>query len=84
MGKLRGLYKEESPNSSLVKIDDRGFLEDFQKTWTLHNKLEPQQLDYAGQIARIESAGFYRGSDELYKLVGIPGIWHERCLRIVH
>jgi hypothetical protein len=24
-----------------------------------------------------------RGGDELYELDGVPGIWHESCLRVV-
>jgi hypothetical protein len=38
-------------------------------------------LDYADRVARVESVGFYHGGDELYKLQGITGIWHEQCLR---
>ena len=25
---------------------------------------------------------FYHGGDPLYKLAGIPGLWHEQCLRL--
>jgi len=81
MGKTKGLYKEEFPKGSAVQIADRLFLEDFLKTWKLHNKLEPEQLSYAGQIAEVESVGFYRDGDELYRLKDVPGIWHEQCLR---
>jgi len=80
MGKTKGPYKEEFPKGCAVKIASRSSLEDFLKTWRLHNKLQPEQLDYAGQIAEVESVGFYHGGDELYKLKGIPGIWHEQCL----
>jgi hypothetical protein len=41
------------------------------------------QFEYAGTIAEIESVGFYQGGDELYKLKGLPGIWHEVCLEDV-
>ena len=27
--------------------------------------------------------GFYHGGDELYKLKGMPGVWHEQCLKEV-
>jgi len=64
-----------------VRIASRPLLEDFLETWTLHHKLEPDQLNYAGQIAEVESVGFYHGGDELYKLKGAPGIWHEQCLK---
>jgi hypothetical protein len=80
MGKIKGPYKEEFPKGSMVKIASRSALEEFLKTWKLHNKLQPQQLSYAGQIAEVESVGFYHGGDELYQLKGIPGIWHEECL----
>lgn len=77
---MKGIYKEEFPKGSKVKIARREFLEEFLKTWKFHNKLKPDQLNYADQIAEVESIGFYHGGDELYKLNGIPGIWHEQCL----
>ncbi|MGH9448759.1 MAG: hypothetical protein ACRD3O_24040 [Terriglobia bacterium] len=80
MGKAKGPYKAEFPEGSAVKIASRSSLENFLKTWKRHNKLEPDQLNYAGQVAAVESVGFYHGGDELYKLKGIPGIWHEQCL----
>jgi hypothetical protein len=77
----KGLYKEEFPKSSSVKIASRSVLQNFLDTWRLHNKLAPEQFDYADQLAEVESVGFYHGGDELYKLKGIPGIRHERCLK---
>ena len=44
-------------------------------------KLEPGQLNCTGQVAEVESVGFYHGGDVLYKLKGMPGTWHERCLK---
>ena len=82
MGKINGPYKEEFPKGSTVKIASRVFLENFLTTWKYHNKLEPNQLEYAGQVAKVESVGFYHGGDELYKLEGVPGIWHEQCLAV--
>jgi hypothetical protein len=81
MGKTKGLYKEDFPEGSLVKIAGRSSLENFLETWQRHNKLQPEQLDYADEIAEVQSVGFYHGGDELYKLKGIPGIWHEQCLK---
>jgi len=83
MGRTRGFYKEEFPKGSVVKIVSRSFLENFLKTWRLHNKLQPGQLEHAGGIAEVESVGFYYGGDELYRLKGVPGIWHEQCLEDV-
>ena len=65
---------------TLVKIVDRDFLENFMRTWKLHNKLQPDQLDYAGKAGIIKSVGFYHGGDELYQIEAVPGIWHECCL----
>lgn len=81
MGKTKGPYREEYPVGTLVKIADRAVLEDFIRTWKLHNKLEPMQLDYAGRAGKVKSVGFYFGGDELYQVEGMPGIWHECCLQ---
>ena len=81
MGKTKGPYKEEFTKGSVVKIADSAFPENFLKTWTLHDKLTPEQLNYANQIAEVESVGIYFGGDELYKLKGVPGLWHEQCLK---
>lgn len=74
------IYHETFPKGSKVKIKNRSFLENFLKSWKLHNKLNPEQLDYAEQVAEVESVGFYHGGDELYKLKDIPGIWHKQCI----
>ena len=50
------------------------------RTWKLHDKLRPEQLEFAGRTGKIKSVGFYHGGDELYQVEGIPGIWHEQCL----
>jgi hypothetical protein len=83
MERTKEIYNAEFPAGSTVKIAERPALEAFMQTWKLHNPLEPRQLDFAGQLAQVESVGFYFGGDELYKLRGIPGIWHERCLESV-
>jgi len=80
MGKTRGPYKQEYPTGSVVRIADRKTLEDFMRTWKLHNRLQSEQLDYAGKTGKVESCGFYHGGDELYQIEGVPGIWHEQCL----
>jgi hypothetical protein len=83
MGKTKGPYKEEFPKGSAVQIVDRVRLENFLTTWNFHHKLEPDQLNYANNIAEVKSVGFYHGGDELYELKGVPGIWHEQCLSMV-
>jgi hypothetical protein len=80
MGKTQGPYKEEFPVGTRVRVADRATLEEFARTWNLHHPLEPQQLAYAGALAKVASVGFYHGGYELYQLEGIPGIWHEACL----
>ena len=80
MGKENFIYHEAFPKGSMVRIQKRSLLENFLKTWKFHNKLNPEQLNYAEQIAEVESVGFYHGGDELYKLNNIPGIWHKQCL----
>jgi hypothetical protein len=80
MGRTRGPYNEEFPVGSLVRVAGRDTLENFMRSWKLHNKLKPEQLEYAERTGKIESVGFYHGGDELYQIEGIPGIWHEQCL----
>jgi hypothetical protein len=73
-------YQEEHAKGSRVKIAPRSVLEQFVRDWKYHNKLQPEQLNYADQCAEVESVGFYHGGDELYKLKGVPGAWHSQCL----
>lgn len=82
MGKTRGLYQEEFPVGSEVRIVGRPELERFQREWKWHNRLTTEQLDYADQTVRVKSVSFYHGGDELYTLEGVPGIWHETCLKL--
>ena len=74
------LYKEDFPVGSKVRVVDRGKLEEFLQQWRYHHKLEPEQLEYADSVAEVEKVEFYHGGDVLYKLRGVPGIWHEQCL----
>lgn len=32
----------------------------------------------------VEKVGFYHGGDPLYKLDGVPGVWHEECLEAAY
>jgi len=76
-------YQEKYSAGTEVQIADRSFLEHFMKTWQYHHKLTAEQLEYADKITTVDSVGFYHGGDPLYELAGIPGIWHEACLRAV-
>lgn len=80
MGKTKGPYKIEFPLGSLVRIANLGDLEQFSTTWKYHHPLQAEQLQYRGRVARVKSASFYHGGDELYELEGVPGIWHQQCL----
>jgi hypothetical protein len=83
MEEIKYIYKARFEIGTSVQIADRAVLETFLRDWKLHNKLEPNQLKYHGQVATVEKVGFYFGGDQLYKLTGIPGIWHEQCLKAV-
>ena len=78
MSKFYGLDKIQS--GDLVKIADRASLEDFARTWKLHHPLNPDQLQFAGQVAKILESSMYHGGDILYQLHDIPGVWHQGLL----
>jgi hypothetical protein len=63
-----------------VRVAERAVLEEFRRSWKLHNELTPSQLQYAGQIAEVDKSYMYHGGNILYALKGIPGVWHEQCL----
>jgi hypothetical protein len=83
MGKTKGLNKAEFEVGSEVRVADRAFLESFLEAGQYHNELEPEQLDFADRVARVKEVTFFHGGDEIYSLEGIPGVWHEECLRAV-
>ena len=74
-------YEVLYPKDTSVVIVPREELEQFKNTWRYHHKLEIAQLSYASQIAKVIWVGTYHDGDILYALDGIPGIWHECCLR---
>jgi len=80
MGKINGPNNPDYPVGTYVRVASRDDLLRFLSTWRYHNKLDPKQVEYAGRVAQVETVGFYHGGYELYKLSGIPGIWHEVCL----
>jgi len=80
MGKTKGLNKVEFEVGTDVRIADRAFLEEFLEAGQYHNELEPEQLEYAGRVAKVKEVSFFHGGDEIYTLEGIPGVWHEECL----
>ena len=80
MGAKKGPNVAEFPVGSNVRVKDKEFLLEFMKNWKYHNPLQPDQLRYSGRKAKVSNVGFYFGGDELYRLKGIPGVWHEICL----
>jgi hypothetical protein len=74
-------YREAFPVGSHVRIADLRELGEFRKSWKEHHPLEDGQLVFAGRTAIVASVGFYHGGDVLYELAGVPGQWHECCLR---
>jgi len=81
MGSSIGLYNPDFPKGSKVRIASRAFLEDFARPWQCHHPLHQEQLEFGEVEAVVEEVSFYHGGDELYRLSGVPGIWHEPCLR---
>jgi hypothetical protein len=75
-----GAYKEEFPVGSAVKIVDTIELEEFARSWKYHHPLQREQMDFAGKTTKVEGVAFYHGGDALYRLLGLPGYWHEQCL----
>ncbi len=74
-------YQELYPEGSKVRVADRGILLTFQREWALHHELAPEQIEFAGRVAVVRTVEYYHGGDVLYRLDGVPGTWHEACLR---
>jgi hypothetical protein len=70
---------DKFPEGSKVKIADKKVLEEFQKKWVFHHKLEDEQLKFAGKTGKIVKRMTFRNGDILVELEGMPGIWHEKC-----
>jgi hypothetical protein len=81
VGKTKGVNVAEFEVGAQVRVADRGFLEQFMEEGQYHNELEPEQLEYAGKVAKVKAVEFFHGGDEIYTLEGIPGVWHEECLK---
>jgi hypothetical protein len=80
MGKTKGVNNAEFEVGTEVRIADRAFLQEFLEAGQYHNELEPDQLEFAGRVAKVKAVNFFHGGDEIYTLDGIPGVWHEECL----
>jgi hypothetical protein len=72
-------YQERFAVGSTVRVVNRAALEQFARDWRSHHPLEADRFRFAGSTSVVKQVGLYRG-DVLYRLDGVPGIWHERCL----
>jgi len=81
VGKTKGLNQADFEVGTDVRIADRAFLEQFLEAGQYHHELESEQLEFADRVAKVEKVEFFHGGDEIYTLDGIPGVWHEECLR---
>jgi hypothetical protein len=81
VGKTKGLNQADFEVGTDVRIADRAFLEQFLEAGQYHHELEPEQLEFADRVAKVAKVEFFHGGDEIYTLEGIPGVWHEECLR---
>jgi len=73
-------YKERFPIGARVRIAERADVEAFRASWTLHNPLTSEQIEFAERETVVNGVGFYHGGDPLYTLTDVPGVWHELCL----
>ena len=76
-------YTATYSEGAVVMIAPLAELEQFRNSWRFHNPLRPKQLEFAGRSGLVRSIGYYHGGDVLYQIEGVPGIWHECCLRPV-
>lgn len=70
------------PVGTMVRVATRAALEDLLRSWKLHNKLQPNQLEFAERTAKVKRSYMYHGGDILYELEDVPGVWHEQCLEL--
>lgn len=76
-------YQALHPQGSRVRVAARVDLESFRAMWRSHHNLTEAQLAFADEPSFVRNINYYHGGDVLYELDGIPGIWHECCLRAV-
>jgi hypothetical protein len=74
-------YDASFPKGTLAQVADRATLENHKLTWKYFYPLQDEQLAFAEKIGEVVWLGYYHGGDPLYQLEGIPGVWHEDCLR---
>jgi hypothetical protein len=73
-------YEPKFPAGSTVRVAPRERLERFQRTWRYHHPISKEQISYAGTSTSVSEVYYYHGGDVLYRLGGVPGMWHEECV----
>jgi hypothetical protein len=81
MGTRNGPYEADYPKGTFVRVIASTELQKFKEEWRYHHPLQQEQLAFGGAVAKVVDVAYYHGGDELYSLEGIPGLWHEVCLR---
>jgi len=74
-------YHAAFDGGETVGIADYDALRAFQQSWEWHHPLSDAQLAFAGTEGRIAFVIYWHGGGPVYELAGIPGAWHETCLR---
>lgn len=82
MGQTKGAYTAEFPVGTLVRVVSHAKLLEFKNTWRFHHPLTEEQLGYADAEGNVLDVGYYHGGDELYRIEGTPGLWHEACVHL--
>ena len=59
------MYKAKFLSGQWSKSQMHDCFRSLQRTWKSHNKLNMEQLKYAGVISEVEKVGFYHGGDVL-------------------
>lgn len=74
MSKYYGFDKFQAGDH--VRIRSREILEEF-NLHPIYQRLQESQFEHAGKPAVIAESSMYHGGHILYRLEGIPGIWHQ-------
>lgn len=82
MGSRNGPYNPSFPVGAIVRIADRSVLEKFHADGKRRHRLQSGQIEYAGEVARVEEVDFCYGGERLYSLEGVPGLWDGDLLSV--
>lgn len=74
-------YRPQYPIGTWVRIASRAELEAFTRSWFSRDAFQAEQLACADRVVRVTHVPCYYAGDALYECSGVPGMWHEQCLR---